>query len=306
MTFEEKERSRDVKRDKEFAKNAVMSMFSTNKPKVELGVYSVVIEVTDACNMECAHCLRGPSENAGPAEFETIKKTLDMFEWIDTICITGGEPTLAVDNIRKIYEYIIRRDWKGNLPGFYVAINGLIYSPELLNVLDMWTVAWLARSCGRTGSPFASGDKLASYINEVTRLGEAPLGLTISADIYHEAIPVNNVFLYGSRAYFRADKCNGDFRGGQGLINAGNAYLNGIGTNTPRSSEIVVGMSDTSEGFQLLVDSLYMSRDGYITGNCDMSNEDAKVDNLCNIHDVNKDEFVQMIHDIYNKETECE
>ena len=65
---------------------------------------------------------------------EVIENTLNQIESIGVLNIAGGEPTLAIDRIEKIIDYIIRRRIK--LDNFSIVINGTIYSQELLELLD--------------------------------------------------------------------------------------------------------------------------------------------------------------------------
>lgn len=78
-------------------------------------------------------CLRG-QKNCATMSDEVIENTLNQIESIDVLNIAGGEPTLAIDRIEKIIDYIIRRRIK--LDNFSIVINGTIYSQELLELLD--------------------------------------------------------------------------------------------------------------------------------------------------------------------------
>ena len=58
----------------------------------------LAIEVTQRCNLNCDHCLRGCARNVNITK-EIIDKTLDNFEHISSITFTGGEPTLNPEAI---------------------------------------------------------------------------------------------------------------------------------------------------------------------------------------------------------------
>ena len=96
-------------------------------------LYCLSTIVTNECNLDCAHCLRG-QKNCATMSDEVIETTLNQIESIGVLNIAGGEPTLAIDRIEKIIDYIIRKRIK--LDNFSIVINGTIYSQELLELLD--------------------------------------------------------------------------------------------------------------------------------------------------------------------------
>lgn len=89
--------------------------------------------VTDKCNLDCEHCLRGEKNNRCITD-EIIEATLDQVSGVGNLAIAGGEPTLVIDRLEKIISYIIKK--KITLDEFTVTINGTIYSPELLELLE--------------------------------------------------------------------------------------------------------------------------------------------------------------------------
>ena len=91
------------------------------------------IIVTEKCNINCSHCLRGNKTNKNITD-SVIDKTFDNIEGIGCLNICGGEPTLALKEIEKIIDYIIIKKIKIN--NFALTINGTIYSKELLKLLD--------------------------------------------------------------------------------------------------------------------------------------------------------------------------
>ena len=54
---------------------------------------NVVIEVTRNCQLWCAHCLRGDAQNITISK-EILDDFLSQVDWIYTLTITGGEPSL--------------------------------------------------------------------------------------------------------------------------------------------------------------------------------------------------------------------
>ena len=89
--------------------------------------------VTNKCNLNCAHCLRGEKNNSCITD-RVVEVTLDQIKGIGNLAICGGEPTLAIDRIEKIISYII--DNHILVEELTVTINGTIYSERLLELLD--------------------------------------------------------------------------------------------------------------------------------------------------------------------------
>lgn len=96
-------------------------------------VENLAMIITDRCNLDCAHCLRGKKCNRDMSD-EVVESTLSQIRSIGNLAINGGEPTLAIDVIEKIINYVIDKQIK--LQEFTVTINGTIYSEKLLELLD--------------------------------------------------------------------------------------------------------------------------------------------------------------------------
>ncbi len=89
--------------------------------------------VTNNCNLECAHCLRGEACNQKMSD-EVIEATLNNFDYIRTLSICGGEVTLALDVVEKIINYVIEHQIL--VDEITYTINGTIYSKKFLELLD--------------------------------------------------------------------------------------------------------------------------------------------------------------------------
>lgn len=97
-------------------------------------IQNLALNITDNCNLECMHCLRGSRCNNNMSD-DVIEATLCQVKGVGNLSINGGEPTLAIDRIRKIVEYII--DNNILIEEFTTTINGTIYSEELLELLEI-------------------------------------------------------------------------------------------------------------------------------------------------------------------------
>lgn len=98
----------------------------------KLRIQNLALIITEQCNLNCAHCLRGGCSDKVMSD-EVIKKTLDQFDFIGNLTICGGEPTLALDRIVKIFDYIVENKiFVGNVT---FTINGTNYSEDFLRLL---------------------------------------------------------------------------------------------------------------------------------------------------------------------------
>ena len=96
-----------------------------------LNVRTLLLELTRQCNLKCMHCFRGDSENKYMKE-EIIEKVFSNIARINTLLLTGGEPLLAVNQIKKITE-ILSQD-KMNIRQLIIVTNGSILTDELINM----------------------------------------------------------------------------------------------------------------------------------------------------------------------------
>lgn len=99
----------------------------------KLRIQNLALIVTERCNLDCGHCLRGGCSDKCMSD-NVIKATLDQFDFIGNLTICGGEPTLALDRVEKIFNYIVENKiFVGNIT---FTINGTIYSEEFLRLMD--------------------------------------------------------------------------------------------------------------------------------------------------------------------------
>lgn len=57
-------------------------------------ISDVAIELTGRCNLKCEHCLRGPAQRKDISR-ETLLAFFQAVDSIDTLTLTGGEPSLV-------------------------------------------------------------------------------------------------------------------------------------------------------------------------------------------------------------------
>ena len=89
--------------------------------------------VTNKCNLNCGHCLRGCKNDQDMSQ-EVIEATLGQLIGIGNLCLCGGEPTLVPQTIESIFNNIIKN--KIRIEEVSTTINGTNYSPRFLELLD--------------------------------------------------------------------------------------------------------------------------------------------------------------------------
>lgn len=253
-----------------------------------MNIDMLVLEVTRQCNMSCAHCLRGCSQNVKMTT-EMVDKIFQDITSVGSITFTGGEPFLNLD----IIEYTLRVVKNKKIPvyGFYIVTNGKHYEDRQIKVCNNWMM-YIA-SCNNNITKSVNG----FYFDSELIFNYS--GLCVSRDIYHDDIPIENYLHYRMLSYYLEDKedLSEDY-----IINEGNAILNGIGVVNRTYNEISVFgeeiMEDGFVSFQNISTEgyLYISANGNIVGDCDMSYDTIDDETIGNI---NKISLKQILKNYY-------
>lgn len=124
------------------------------------GIYvdNLAIIVTEKCNMDCAHCLRGHKTQKSISK-PVIDAIFTQIKAINLLNICGGEPFLAKDEIGYLFKTIIEK--RVFIRDVYLTTNGTLYDPELMDYLTM----------------------MDNYIKGIDPRGKVQIG--ISLDEYH-------------------------------------------------------------------------------------------------------------------------
>ena len=230
-------------------------------------IQSLVIEVTRKCNLSCAHCLRGDSQNVVISN-EWIDILLSQVESIGAVTFTGGEPSLAVERI----EYFLNKckELGISIESFYIATNGVAISEEFVIV------------CLR----------LYSYCGE-----KEMCSVDISNDYYHSIEESYDTELLDGLSFVKRkfEKEGYDYQNGKSLINEGYAQQNGIGARNLLSGGIA-----TTDDFN--DNEVYLNCKGNIIAGCDWSYEsqDNEDNILCTVNDLTA--FYEKLEEIeYNR-----
>ena len=98
-----------------------------------LNVRNMSLEITRDCNLECRHCFRGKKQ--------TEYMNLDIINYVfDNVCrindfmLTGGEPFLAIKQLKKVTEKIMKENT--NIGNMVIVTNGAFLSYDIIGILD--------------------------------------------------------------------------------------------------------------------------------------------------------------------------
>ena len=105
-----------------------------------LNIRTVLLELTRECNLSCKHCFRGESENVYMNP-DLIDKVFKNTARINTLLLTGGEPFLAINQLKRLRD-IIMND-RTNVGEVIVVTNGTILTDEIIDILNHGGKIWL-------------------------------------------------------------------------------------------------------------------------------------------------------------------
>lgn len=198
---------------------------------------NLVIECTRRCNMECLHCLRGESEDID-MDLKIINQFFKQIEYISTLTLSGGEPSLVPGLLMKIIKVAKRN--KVGIDSFYMATNAKEVSDKFIQSMVQWYLfCW-------------NGE-----MNDVQ----------ISNDNFHEKVSQDNIrkleaFRFVSMKYEKYMLTDKD------LIREGRAAIN---CDCIRDAEpSAISMDDENSRIE---DTLYLNCKGDLFSSCDLSYE---------------------------------
>lgn len=220
----------------------------------------LVIEITRRCNARCKHCFRGNAQQVDISD-ETIDRILEEVDSIGCITFTGGEPTLAVDKVKYIFQQIQQREI--TLKGFFVLTNGsIIGAQELAHILlDMHV-----------------------YIGDRDDSKEI---LAISRDQYHneamdpECVHHAHVIYQGLGFY-----CPHAYRDAiQIPVNEGRAIQTEVGVRDADLNPLVIGFENAGACVKSVRAAVYINVYGHVIPSCEMSYKSQEESSLGSIYD---------------------
>lgn len=207
--------------------------------KMSLSLSTVVFEVTRRCNMNCEHCLRGKAENMD-LDTKYIDKFLENVDYIQNITFSGGEPSLNVAAIN--YTLQKCKELGIAVGGFYIVTNAKENTEELAIAALRWY----------------------GYCEDFEK--EYTCGITVSRDMFHDDVNMDNIDVLRGLSFFRDDKTT-DFNQVY-LINEGRAEeLSGFKKRdvSDEEEELICDINGEDGDVESL---LYLCANGEIRNNC--------------------------------------
>lgn len=196
---------------------------------------ALTIELTRKCNMTpiCLHCMRGNPQDI-TIKKDTIDTILKQTIEIGKLLITGGEPTLCLDELDYIYQKLV--EYRIPLFSFELTTNGLIYDDRFIDIIKKYSN--LITICREIDFP---NDVLPPFMET---------NVQVSLDKYHNHSEVakNNFEKYKNalKRIAQVTICtNGNF-----TKKCGNAKINNLKSYTPfyitanRLNDFQIGIID--------------------------------------------------------------
>lgn len=103
---------------------------------MDLYIKKLYLEVTRQCNLECRHCFRGENEDKF-MPLDVIDIIFKNIDYISKLLLTGGEPLLAVNQLKRIAHNINSKNI--DVGEIVIVTNGTILSDEVLEVLKYFS-----------------------------------------------------------------------------------------------------------------------------------------------------------------------
>lgn len=260
-------------------------------------VEQLILEVTRVCNMSCKHCLRGCSQNVYMTK-KMVDKIFADIDSINSILFTGGEPFLNLDIIEYVLEVVKNKNiYVGE---FFIITNGKHYEPKQIEICNAWIEYIMTNNFNLNANVPRNNMK---FISQEDLFNGS--GIAISLDEYHEEIPMENYIKYRMLSYYSTIKEHYDenFK----LLNEGNAANNHIGTEYKSMNEVsiyaeVIQNENNISLNEIEIEGLlYVSANGNIVGDCDLSYE--HIDQL-SIGNINNDSLLDIITNEYIENNE--
>ncbi len=264
---------------------------------MELNIDCFIIEVTRKCNMNCEHCLRGPSQRK-IIDNRYIYKMFQLIDNVTNLSITGGEPTLAIDSLEQIRHCIIYGNC--DVDSFSMVTNGKSINVE--NIAAWVSNMFIACSYNETSGISFSFDQF--HINSLNReqINKQKRNFYNLKEILEYKYGIYEMPVGGD---FVHEHSNNSW-GYNHLLKEGRAKDFGLRDNDIRLFEIE-DCGGTGDIIWVNEAELYLSCSGYIVAGCDWSyynmdnNKDIRVGH---IDDINcTDDLIEAI-EVYNKKAE--
>lgn len=264
---------------------------------MNLNIDNLIIEVTRKCNLKCEHCLRGESQRKTISD-QHIYKMLQLFDSVNTLCITGGEPTLAMDSLKQIVHCI--RYGNADVQNFYMVTNGKTISIDKV-------AEWAAdmKECCSDNELSTIGFSFDSFHTDILNDAQLEKQKRNYYNLKEKLEYEYGIYENGWGADFITKHSDSNW-GYENLISEGRAK--GFGTRGNNISHFEIeDYGGETETLSINEEHLYLSANGYIVAGCDWSYD--SIDNrkdirIAHIDEIRcQDDLIQAIK-TFNKKAE--
>lgn len=161
-------------------------------------LHQLAFETTRRCNIRCKHCMRGESQNINLTK-EIVDQFLDNNEisTIESICFSGGEPTLNPEIIIYTINKIIEENL--DVQELVMVTNGQIFNKELVEAFKRFNIYCNHRAKRSIIEKYEDILEPKSVENMIKTNTDNHVRITFSTDEYHKSINEDV-----KKAYFQA------------------------------------------------------------------------------------------------------
>jgi len=215
-------------------------------------IQNVVIEITRKCQLKCAHCLRGNAQGVN-IKTEYLESFFSRVKAIDTLTISGGEPSLVPEKILEIIA--IAKKHKTEIGSFYIATNAA-KNPKFKSFILACMELYM----------YCSDNEISS--------------INWSNDKYHQNEPENIRLL--SILKFASEKFSKEF-GLPSIIAEGRAKDFG-------ERKVLIDSFEIDDNYQVISEgAIYLNCKGEIIAGCDWSYRSQTKYKICDVSDLSFD-----------------
>lgn len=146
----------------------------------KLRIDNLQIDLTRRCNFRCKHCMRGDSQNMDMAP-ETIRRFFSLVSEVNTLLISGGEPSLNICGMNALYSAITENN---------ISINRLNITTN------------------------AATEQIQNFMQIVERIlklckRQSECAIGVSVDVYHGDGSADENYLHSFLRYHRLKRSTG-------------------------------------------------------------------------------------------------
>ena len=240
----------------------------------------LALETTRRCNLNCAHCMRGLSQNVDLSK-DIVDRVLSDFRVykFSHILFSGGEPTLNPD----IIVYTIDKIISENIDVYEIAMvtNGQIFNKDIVDAFnrfnDYRNKAFKKMTIEERGEEYYEKYYAASK--------KSFARISFSVDKYHHPIPKEVRDNY--EKYAKGIELTDNNMADKKIIRTGNASFGEEFEYT-----LAPIMYTHNNGFCNLLDFIYVTANGLITSESKGEYIDMDIINMGSVFETNIEEIV--------------